>query len=304
MRRGAIEGSSRSRKRQGRATRWVGLALTLCCVLAMLPATARAITGRAGVLVVLCNFTDQQVQPNPVSYYEHMFGHVGAGEMGAWEYWYDVSLHNLDISENTDVHGWYTLNMTRDQWVALSRNEKWRTCAEAAAPDVDYHRYVGVVAIYPQAASFLAAPVGTSDTSLTLTSTTAGDAANFPTPPFQLWLVQSGPTCTNSPPPYNCEIEEVTAVNGTTFTVQRNTGKVPGGSHSRRAPTPTSLATSSAMPRKRNLSPVTTTRSGVPSCRTTWGLASPSTRWGTASASTIRARSRSRLPTTTTATTR
>src|SRR5690348_12135230 len=88
MRRERGAGPSRRRMRRGRMARWVGLVLALCSVLAMLPTAARAITGRAGVLVVLCNFKNQQVQPNPVSYYDHMFAHAGAGEMGAWEYWY------------------------------------------------------------------------------------------------------------------------------------------------------------------------------------------------------------------------
>lgn len=196
------------------ARRLIGaVAVAFAILLPSLPSAA--ITGTNPVVVVLCNFKDQTQQPNPASYYLDMFSDQGSGQLGAFDYWRDVSYGNLSVS-GTVVKGWYTLDLTRDEWEAFggggdpNRIRKWRLCAEAAKPDVDYTKYAGVVTVFPNAYGTLASAISASDTTLTLQSTT-GAAANFPTPPFNAGL-SDGVTG---------EAVRVTAISGSTFTVQR-----------------------------------------------------------------------------------
>lgn len=191
----------------------VTVTATFAILLPALPSAA--ITGTNPVVVVLCNFKNQTQQPNPPSYYLDMFSDQGSGQLGAFDYWRDVSYGNLSVS-GTVVKGWYTLDLTRDEWEGFggggdpNRIRKWRLCAEAAKPDVDYTKYAGVVTVFPNAYGTLASAVSASDTTLTLQATT-GAAANFPTPPFNASL-SDGTTA---------EAVRVTAISGATFTVQR-----------------------------------------------------------------------------------
>lgn len=170
---------------------------------------AGALTGSHPVLVVLCNFKNETQQPNPVSYYLDLFSDQGAGKLGALDYWRDVSYGNFSVS-GTVVKGWYTLDITRDTWVAYERTTKWRSCAEAAKNDVDYGKYAGVVVVVANAYGALASAISSSATTLTLQST-SGAAANFPTPPFKATL--SGGD--------GSEVVKVTAASGATFTIER-----------------------------------------------------------------------------------
>ena len=169
---------------------------------------ASAISGTHPVLVVLCNFSDETQEPNPPSYYEDMFSDAGSGKLGALDYWHDVSYGNLSVS-GTVVKGWYTLSITRDDWVASTRIQKWANCAQAARSDVDFTKFDGIVVVTPNAYGSLASAISSSATSLSLQSL-SGAAGNFPTPPFKAYL--SGGAS---------ETVKVTAVSGSTFTIER-----------------------------------------------------------------------------------
>ena len=142
-----------------------------------------------------------------------MFSDAGNGQLGALDYWRDVSYGQFSIS-GTVVKGWYTLGITRDTWAGYSRSQKWSSCAAAAKPHVNYANYVAAIVVFPEAASTTTAALNTAATSVTVASTTTGDGANFPTPPFQL-VIDDGSTG-------NAETVTVTAVSGTTFTVTRS----------------------------------------------------------------------------------
>lgn len=189
------------------------LALTASTLIAM-AAPAAAISGTQPVLVVLCNFSNQTQQPRPVSFFEDMYGAAGAGDLGAFDYWKDVSYGNLDVT-GTEVKGWYTLPITRDTWVGYDRGQKWQSCAQAADPDVDYTRFEGVIAIFPEAVTTTAAAIDASATSVQVSSLTTGNAANFPTPPFNTLIMDPAGTS---------ETVRVTAISGTTMTIARAQG--------------------------------------------------------------------------------
>lgn len=190
-------------------------ALGLAAIVATLagPPSGAAITGTHRALVVLCNFQNQQVTPEPRGYFQQMFGQEGDGKLGAFDFWQDVSYGNFRA--DATVVGWYTIPMTRDNFAALPRDEKWKRCAERAAGDVDYDAFTGIVVIVPEAAGFTASTIDSDDTTVTLSSR-SGDEAYFPTPPFTLLVGGQ-------------EWVKVTAVSGLTFTIERGQPNPAGG---------------------------------------------------------------------------
>jgi M6 family metalloprotease-like protein len=184
-----------------------------------------AISGTHPVVVALCNFSDQTVQPNPPAYYEHMFSDAGAGELGALDFWHDVSYGSFSVS-GTVVKGWYTLPITRDTWAGYGRSQKWSSCAEAAEPNVNLNNFTDVIVVFPEATTTTTAAINTSATTLTVASTTVGDGANFPSPPF-LMSIDDGSLPNNG----NSETVKVTAIGGTTFTIVRAQGGTTAKAH-------------------------------------------------------------------------
>src|SRR5687767_11387754 len=73
--------------------------------------------------VVLCNFSNNQAQPNTLSYYERMYTDAGVGEGNLVEYWRDISYGNTSLS-GSRVTGWHTVPHTRDEWIDLDRGSK------------------------------------------------------------------------------------------------------------------------------------------------------------------------------------
>jgi hypothetical protein len=210
--------------------------LALALLFVGTPSSAAGVTPVLGdhpFLVVLCNFSNEQVQPKPVSYYEDMFSDAGAGHLGALDMWSDFSFGQASIS-GTVVKGWYTLPMTRDQWIAVKRNvatgdmgQEWSDCVQAAAPDVNFNDYQGAIAIFPEAEAPLAAPVDDQTTQIQV-KTTGADFANYPTPPFQISLDDGTKD--------NGETLEVTAIQEglfgvATFTVERGQAGTTAHSH-------------------------------------------------------------------------
>ncbi len=200
-------------------------ACLLTASLAIGVAPASAISGSHPVVVVLCNFSNETQQPFTPSYFEHMFSDAGAGELGALDFWHDVSYGSFSVS-GTVVKGWYTLGITRDTWAGYGRSQKWSSCAEAAEPFVNFNNYTDAIVVFPEATTTTTAGIDASVTSLTVASTTVGDAANFPTPPF-LMSIDDGSLPNNG----NSETVNVTGISGTTFTIQRAQGGTTAKSH-------------------------------------------------------------------------
>ncbi|HTK45723.1 MAG TPA: Ig-like domain repeat protein [Patescibacteria group bacterium] len=202
--------------------------LAACLLLAGLTlgvSPAAAISGTHPVVVALCNFNNQTVQPNPPSYFEHMFSDAGAGELGALDYWHDVSYGSFSVS-GTVVKGWYTLPISRDTWAGYGRSQKWSSCAEAAEPFVNLNSFTDVIVVFPEATTTTTAGIDASVTTLTAASTTVGDAANFPTTPF-LMSIDDGSLPNNG----NAETVNVTGISGTTFTIVRGQGGTTAKAH-------------------------------------------------------------------------
>jgi hypothetical protein len=200
---------------------------TILLIASLLAGTApvAAISGTHPVVVVLCNFSNETQQPKPPSYFEHMFSDAGAGELGALDYWHDVSYGNFSVS-GTVVKGWYTLGITRDTWAGYGRSQKWSSCAEAAEPFVNLNNFTDVIVVFPEATTTTTAAIDSSVTSLNVASTSVGDAANFPTPPF-LMTIDDGSLPNNG----NSEEVNVTAINGLTFTIARAQGGTTAKAH-------------------------------------------------------------------------
>ncbi len=188
-----------------------------------LPSTASSISGTHKWAVVLCNFSNHTAVPSYTSsdYYERMF--EGGGQPFDFHLlWTDNSYGNLSAA-GTNVTGWHTLGITRDAWVALDRDGKRQRCADKAAADgFDFSGYYGFMVIFPEAKTTLATTIDATQTTITVASTNSTDIDRFPTPPFRMSI------CTNA----DCsgaesETVNVTAISGTTFTVQRGQGGTP-----------------------------------------------------------------------------
>ena len=202
--------------------------LSACLLMAAMTlwvSPAAAISGTHPVVVALCNFNNETVQPNPPSYFEHMFSDAGAGELGALDYWNDVSYGSFSVS-GTVVKGWYTLPISRDTWAGYGRSQKWSSCAEAAEPFVNLNNFTDVIVVFPEATTTTTAGIDASVNTLNAASTTVGDAANVPTTPF-LMSIDDGSLPNNG----NAETVNVTGISGTTFTIVRAQGGTTAKAH-------------------------------------------------------------------------
>lgn len=180
-------------------------------------------------LVVLCNFSDEQVQPNSQAYYQALFANKGG--LGEGDYWSDVSFGQLDIT-GTDVTPWVQARdpsnlantLTRGQWINIAsplprtpgtanvRYDMIVACADGAI-GYNYANYWGVVALFPEARSTTSGALDATQTSITLTTT-----QYFPdgTAPFPMNISDANGA--------NAETVNVTGISGNTLTVQRGQG--------------------------------------------------------------------------------
>ncbi len=123
---------------------------------AILPLSASAMVGTYPWAVVLCKFNDSQTELKTVQYFQDMFT---VPNNPTYQYWKDISYGKLDLS-GTIVAGnrWYTLGISKSHFdnmtdpvtgnrAPYNRWIKIQTCANAAAGDVDFSKYYGVVAI-------------------------------------------------------------------------------------------------------------------------------------------------------------
>lgn len=191
--------------------------------LAAAPAGADYVgSGSHPIAVVLCNFTNAKVDAGTAAYYRQMYTSAGAnsGQYNFVDFWHDVSFGQLDVSgtqvitgPHADANGWYTIPEARETWETESRGQKVIDCANAASADVDFSKYYGVVALYPDGAAALTAPISSTATTMTLNESatsptpTPTTANYFPAPPF---LMSVG-----------SEKVLVTATSGNVFTIVR-----------------------------------------------------------------------------------
>lgn len=199
------------------ARRLMLAALAAAALGVVVPSSASALTGARPFVVVLCNFSNQTAQPQQPSYYQQMFTTAGNGTLNAVEYFRDVSYGNVDLS-GTVVRGWYTLGVTRDEWAAMSRVERWRRCAELAKPDVNFSNFAAALVVFPEADTTVPGAVDATQTSIAV-----ADVDNFPTPPFNIQLTDGSEG--------NDETVRVTAISGTTLTVTRGAGGTTAKAH-------------------------------------------------------------------------
>lgn len=195
-------------------------------------------------LVVLCNFNNQRLDPAPASYFDRMYGNAGAGsgQYNFVDWWHDVSFGQLSVAGTTvadgphaDASGWYTASETRDTWsYSRDRYGKIVDCENAALPDVNYHNYYGVIAVFPEAGGSTIGALSATDTSMTLNVSSSSPIPGvtttnyFPTPPFMMNVSDGSPG--------NTEIVGVTAAHdngdGTeTFTIIRGVKGTTAQSH-------------------------------------------------------------------------
>jgi uncharacterized repeat protein (TIGR01451 family) len=212
-----------------------------CCAVVALPASAYVPVGSGTHpwAIVLCNFQNQQLDPAPASYFNQMYGDAGAGsgQFNQEDWWHDVSFGQLSTAgtvvvdgSHADANGWYTVPKNRDTWgYTENRFQKIVDCANAASQDVNYANYYGVMAIFPEATTTLAAPVNATQTTITVTDTSTSPPPSvattnyFPTTPF-LTNINDGTSGNN-------ETVDVTNISGTTWTVVRGANGTTATSH-------------------------------------------------------------------------
>ena len=180
-----------------------------------------AISGSQKWAIVLCNFSNQTAQPNPLAYYQQMFQGTGSSNLDFVDYWRDNSYGNLDVSATT-VTGWHTIGETRDQWAAKSRLNKRIDCGNQAEADgFSFAGYYGFVTIFPEVKATLSATAGAGDT--TISVTTAAAYNYYPTVPFIINVSDNAGS--------DNETMNVTAISGSTFTVTRGVGGTTAVAH-------------------------------------------------------------------------
>jgi hypothetical protein len=103
------------------------------------------------LLVVLCKFFDQPVEPHDQSYYQRFFTETGAGQAGMYDYYKSISVGALDISGST-VTTWRTMSTTYDfeyNYAVTTRNRSGTVqhCLNAA-PEYNPSLYDVAIAVF------------------------------------------------------------------------------------------------------------------------------------------------------------
>ena len=102
-----------------------------------------AVTGSKPWINVLCKFKDVSAEPEPVSYFQTLFGN-SFGQMN--HYWKTVSYENINTNGSAVVTHWYTLPNNRSYYVSGSANlqKLANDCTAAANADVYYPSFFGI----------------------------------------------------------------------------------------------------------------------------------------------------------------
>ena len=224
-------------RQPGTTVRLLGVA-ALLVALALAPlAEAKSRSGRGTHpwLVVLCHFSDSPAAAADRQYYRQLFTEEGAGELNVFDYWRDVSFGQLSI-RGTEVTDWVLARdrrgtaISRDTWRSYSRLGKARACANGAS-GVDFKKYWGVVALFPEAVTTTTNAIDASATTVDV-ATNAYFPDTFPRAPFLMDVNPGEKECGRARRGTPCyELVRVTAVSGNTLTIQRGRGGTKAGSH-------------------------------------------------------------------------
>jgi hypothetical protein len=110
--------------------RWFGgLLLPIILSFVVAGASARPFRGSTPIYVVLCQTSDAGAAPRDVNHYRNLLFNGGTGGLADW--WHDISYGNFD-NTGSEIHGWYTMNMTTVAYQALGRWDKVNACLDAA----------------------------------------------------------------------------------------------------------------------------------------------------------------------------
>lgn len=108
-----------------------------------------AVTGPQPWVSVLCKFSDVAAEPQPLSYFQNMYGNTYPG---LDHYWREVSYDIANV-QGSIARGWYVLPHPRSYYVYdmngdgepdLDHARAANDCTAVADPDVYYPDYVGV----------------------------------------------------------------------------------------------------------------------------------------------------------------
>lgn len=97
-------------------------------------------------LVLLCKFSDQPQEPQPPDFFRRYIGAEGRGQGGAFDYFWDQSLGEADLT-GTTVLGWLTMRHTLAEDRTLSRWDRTMRGIDAARGRIDFHRFDGFLVI-------------------------------------------------------------------------------------------------------------------------------------------------------------
>ncbi len=103
-----------------------------------------SVTGSKPWIIVLCKFKDVSAEPEPVSYFQGLFGN-SFGQIN--DYWKTVSYGTINTNGSAVVTHWYTLPNNRSYYVSGSSANLQRLandCTAAANADVYYPSFFGI----------------------------------------------------------------------------------------------------------------------------------------------------------------
>ena len=100
------------------------LRAALAILFLLLTASASAagvVSGKTPWAILLCKFSDRQLEPYTAKQIEPFFSEAGAGTGAMFDYWRDMSLRNVDLT-GSRAFGWFTVKQTAGEYVKLGKD--------------------------------------------------------------------------------------------------------------------------------------------------------------------------------------
>lgn len=125
------------------------LAVTAGSLSAAAPAHAAPVPANTPWQVLLCRAKGTTLNSGTIERYHHLFAEHDATSPTLWDYWFDVSFHQLNLLQSATATDWHDVDKTVVQLQSESRGQKLQDCmtaagVEAANPDSMF----GVTAVY------------------------------------------------------------------------------------------------------------------------------------------------------------